>query len=107
MSTSAFLAGAPTSDGVGASNVMKLAGKLQQLIHLAETERRLSDAQAQVRMSQEQVSESTAASGPMAGSEDETPDIGALQRDVLHAVMTELESFKMRSPSNPDGPDRW
>ncbi|TNE90640.1 MAG: hypothetical protein EP330_07765 [Deltaproteobacteria bacterium] len=104
---SSFLSSAATRDGVGASNVMKLAGKLQRLIHLAESERRLREAQAQVRMSTESVSEGTAAAGPNANTEDETPDIGALQRDVLHAVMTELELLRIRRQEDPDGPSRW
>ena len=58
-------------------------------------------------MSTESVSEGISAAGPNADTGDETPDIGALQRDVLNAVMTELELLKLRRQADPDGPDRW
>ena len=104
---SSFLTSSRSSEGLGASNVMKLAGKLQRLIHLAEDERRLRDAQAQVRMSEEKPGEGALAHGPNATPNDKTPDIGSLQRDVLHAVMHEIEWHKKRRQEDPDGPDRW
>ncbi|MCO4744010.1 MAG: hypothetical protein KC912_04430, partial [Proteobacteria bacterium] len=101
-----FLSSSQSSEGVGASGVMKLAGKLQQLIHLAESERRLKDAQAQVRMSQEKP-DSGGITGPAGAPDDEAPDIGALQRDVLQAVMTELDLLRNRRQEDPDGLNRW
>ncbi|MEQ1570643.1 MAG: hypothetical protein ABMA64_33755 [Myxococcota bacterium] len=95
-------------EGVGASGVTKLAGKLLKLIHLAEAERRKADAQRQVRMAEDS-SEARADGIGQTGGErvnDKTMNLKALQQDVLDYVMRELESLRSRREES-DGPNNW
>jgi len=101
--------GGRPSEG-GSTQVMRLAGKLMNLIHLAENERRVSDARQQARLaadSQEARAEGSApaaASSPKAGGD---ADISALKRDVLEAVLRELELTQQRRQEDPDGRNIW
>jgi hypothetical protein len=101
-------ADAAGAEGNGASKVMKLAGKLMKLIHLAESERRLADAQRQVRMAENTADARAdgAAGRGSEGTEDMTLNISALRQDVLDAVLRELELISWRR-EDPDGPSNW
>jgi hypothetical protein len=98
---------AKSSQGIGAGKVTKLASKLMDLIHLAESERRVADAQAQVRMAEDTV-EARAEGTPSIEKEKGSGkvNIKALQRDVLEAVLRELEMTKLRR-EDPDGGNIW
>ena len=95
------------NQGIGASGVMRLAGKLQQLIHLAEHERKLSEARSHVRMASEE-SRSEVEGGLMGGGE--SPDAGMnlelLQEEVLREVQRRLEIEQQRSGES-DGNGWW
>ncbi len=101
-------ASAKSSQGVGAGNVMKLANRLRGLIHLAENERRLRDAQSQVRMAEDTDSaRAEGGAGASEGAEDkEKVDIKALQQEVLEGVLSELERLQSRR-EDPDGRSKW
>jgi hypothetical protein len=98
---------AKSSQGIGTGKVTKLASKLMDLIHLAESERRVADAQAQVRMA-EDTAEARAEGTPSSEKEADSGKvhIKALQRDVLEAVLRELEMTKLRR-EDPDGGHIW
>jgi len=96
-------AGAGSNAGVGASQTMKLANKLMKLIHLAERDRK--DAQSQVRMAEDSAEARAEGRGgkPTGGRPSEPVSIQALQRDVLEAVLRELELTMVRNQGDPDG----
>jgi hypothetical protein len=94
-------------DGIGSSGVMKLASKLQGLIHLAEVQNRRSEAQQAVRMAEEAAAAETLGSATEATSSGATSTIDDLRRDVLDAVMADLERLQMRSEEDPDGVELW
>jgi hypothetical protein len=101
--------GGPTSapvQGVGASGVMKLAGKLMKLIHLAEHERRKADAQREVRMAEETGSTRREAGAGQTGGENvanQTMNLKVLQQQVLDSILHKLEDQRWRR-DDPDGP---
>jgi hypothetical protein len=95
------------TDGIGSSGVMKLASKLQGLIHLAEVQNRRSEAQQAVRMAEEAAAAETLGSAAEATSSGATSTIDDLRRDVLDAVMADLERLQMRSEEDPDGVELW
>jgi hypothetical protein len=94
------------TDGAGASNAMKLANKLMGLIHLAEHERKLAEAQRYVRMAQE---DGKVESGkePASGEAVEAPNLKALQREVFDAVLREIELTKQRRQEDFDVSVWW
>ena len=101
--------GSPTSQGLGANNVMKLADKLLKLIHLAESNRR-SEAQAQVRMAEDTAQ--ARAEGGVGGSdpestESESMNIQTLQQEVLESVLSAIELLQERREGDPDGRHEW
>lgn len=100
---------ASTSVGGGSTQVMKLAKKLQSLIHLAEVERRKADAQKQVRMAETGAEATAEGSQGSPGGDDmaQTVNIKALQRDVLEAVLRELDLMQRRRQEEPDGRNIW
>ena len=94
---------ATSTDGQGASRLMKLSSKLMGLIHLAEVERRKAEAQAMVRMA-EDTAEAQAEGGMAAnieGGQEQTMNLASLQREVLAAVRSELELTMMRREGGP------
>ena len=96
-----------STQGLGAGKVTKLASKLMDLIHLAESERRVRDAQAQVRMAEDTVeARAEGTPSPEKAKEAGKLNIKALQRDVLEAVLRELEMTKLRR-EDPDGGNIW
>jgi hypothetical protein len=96
-------AGASGSAGVGASQTMKLANKLMKLIHLAERDRK--DARGQVRMAEDSAEARAEGRGSTStgNGSGEPVSIQALQRDVLEAVLRELELTMIRNQGDPDG----
>lgn len=90
----------------GASRVTHLANKLLKLIHLAEVEKRVQDAKTQVRMSDSEPGEG-AGSGPGTASDVKTPNMKALKREVLEAVLKKLKELEERSVEDPNGPAMW
>lgn len=100
-------AGATSTQGVGASGVMKLAGKLMKLIHLAENERRKADAQREVRMAEETGSTRREAGAGQTGGENvasQTMNLKVLQQQVLDSILQKLEEQRWRR-DDPDGPN--
>ena len=95
------------SDGAGSSQAMKLAQKLMNLIHLAETDRKSEDARRQVRMAEasaEARSEGSAsvAAGQTKNLSGANVNIAALQREVLEAVLQALELNHHRRQEDTD-----
>jgi hypothetical protein len=90
------------TDGMGSSRLMKLSQRLMDLIHLAEVEKRRQQAQAQVRMSDEEVGGETMSGADGAGSDNENMNLAALQREVLDAVRRHLELEQQRREEGPN-----
>lgn len=85
--------------------VTRLVRKLQQLIHLAEAERRAVEARSQVRLAEDSNQARTEASAPIepASERYETKvDVEALGREVLEAVIHELEMRQARRVEDAD-----
>lgn len=100
----------PRSSG-GASpaavrKVQTLADKLMKLIHLAEVERKVTEAQRQVRMAAD-TPEARAEGGQGASPSKpgDAPNIKQLESDVLAAVLRELDLMKIRRQE--DFSDVW
>ncbi len=94
-----------STDGKGSTRLMKLSQKLMGLIHLAEAERQQAEAARRVRRSDEKVD----APAPADGGAESGPDgvtLSALQREVLEAVLRELEQVKDRREGGSDV-DLW
>ncbi|MBA2320297.1 MAG: hypothetical protein H0V89_03990, partial [Deltaproteobacteria bacterium] len=106
-------ASAVSSEGVGAGGMTKLANRLMKLIHLAEADRRLADAQALVSMAADtQSARSEAGHNNAAGSPealgDSSKNMEALQKEVLQVVLKELElTAQRRGEEDPDGLGIW
>ena len=94
--------------------IMKLVKKLQGLIHLAEAENRLSEAQRQVRMAEDsedaraEGGQGTRAGGQAGSSKDSSKvDIEQLGREVLEVVTRELEFRRERRMEDHDESVWW
>lgn len=100
------VASAVASNGAGASRVMKLVRKLQGLIHLAEEERRLSDARRRVRMAEDSASARAEGQAPLGQggnpSQQREIDIEALGREVSEIVTREIEHRRSRRMEDSD-----
>jgi hypothetical protein len=86
---------------------MKLAQKLMNLIHLAETDRKTEDARNQVRMAEATSEARSGGSASMAAGQNknlsgENVNIAALQREVLEAVLQALELNHHRRQEDTD-----
>ncbi|TVQ89451.1 MAG: hypothetical protein EA397_15440 [Deltaproteobacteria bacterium] len=90
----------------GASRVTQLANKLLRLIHLAEVDDRVREAQQEVRMSDSAPGESGAGSAS-SSSDEQSPNINALKRDVFEAVLRKLDQLEDRSVEDPNGHTMW
>ena len=87
--------------------VTSLADKLMELIHLAEVERRVTDAQRQARLAAD-TAEARAEAGhgdTGAGKPGAAPNLKQLESDVLAAVIRELDLMKIRRQE--DFSDVW
>jgi hypothetical protein len=93
---------------MGATKVTKLASKLMNLIHLAEAERKRDQDKVAYRMAAD-TSEARAESAGPSGEKSPTENVNmkALQRDVLEAVLRELELTQQRRQEDPDGRSIW
>ncbi|MCB9686743.1 MAG: hypothetical protein H6735_17020 [Alphaproteobacteria bacterium] len=96
-------AGATVVQGVGASGMMQLAGKLMKLIHLAQNERRLADAQRQVRMAEAGTTPSTSAPTGGESVDDKTMNMQMLKQHLLDSLLDHFNNQQHRE-GNPDGP---
>jgi len=76
--------------------VTSLTQKLMKLIHLAEVERRVAEAQREVRMAPEGAEAAAEGGGREAGGEAGAPNLKKLESDVLAAVIQELDLMKLR-----------
>jgi hypothetical protein len=87
---------------------MRLIRRLQQLVHIAETDRRLLEAQRRVRMAEDSAharAEASAAPGTTDSAGDAQPiDLDTLGREVLAAVNDKLASRNDRRLEDPDVP---
>ena len=95
--------------GVGSSNVMKLANKLMKLIHLAEHDRRLEDARRHVRMAEDSAEARAEVGAGKSGGQALTDDnmhIERLREEVLREVQHQLEHLKQRA-GDTDGGNGW
>jgi hypothetical protein len=85
---------------------MKLVRKLQGLIHLAEEERRLSDARRRVRMAEDSASARAEGQAPLGQgrnpSQQREVDIEALGREVTEIVTQEIEHRRSRRMEDSD-----
>ena len=89
----------------GDDRVNKLVKRLTDLIHLAETERRLEEARSQVRMADDSAEARAEGSGPVgpgAGGGAKL-DMEAFSREVLDVVSRELELRRERRTEDGDG----
>jgi hypothetical protein len=97
----------------GDERVMKLVKKLQDLIHLAEAERRLAEARAQVRLAEDSAAARNEGSGPVGagadakGADKGKQDIEALGREVAEVVFREIETRRHRRMEDRDESGWW
>ncbi len=86
---------------------MRLIRRLQQLVHIAETDRRLLEAQRRVRMAEASGharAEGSATPGTDSAGEAQPVDLDTLGREVLAAVTDKLASRNDRRLEDPDVP---
>jgi hypothetical protein len=76
--------------------VTSLTQKLMKLIHLAEVERKVAEAQREVRMARPDAEAAAEGGGREAGGEAGAPNLKKLESDVLAAVIQELDLMKLR-----------
>ena len=90
---------------VPSENMMNLVRRLQRLIHLAETDRRLLEARRRVRMAEDEASARAEGSGASGGEGPGSAggvDIASVGRDVLYCLTQELETRQYRRLEDDD-----
>jgi len=95
-------AGAQSVEGGGASSAMKLAGKLQKLILLAESDRRAAREHVRMAEADNSAQNANGIEGAPAPRKP-VPSMHELERDVLESVLRELELTLVRNQGDPDG----
>lgn len=99
------------SQGIGDDRVMKLAQKLQSLIHLAQGTGDRDEARRHVRMAEDsQAARGEAQAGTQnsgTGSGDTQVDIESLVSEVVQQVNRELSLRRERRQEDPDGGSWW
>jgi hypothetical protein len=98
--------GSASGDVVSLST-MRLIRRLQQLVHIAEVDRRILEAQRRVRMAEDSAharAEAASAPGADSSGEQQPVDLDTLGREVLAAVNDKLDSRNDRRPEDPDVP---
>jgi hypothetical protein len=99
------------SRGAGGADdrVSKLVRRLSDLIHLAETERRLAEAQSQVRMAEDTAAARAEGSAPLGQSAagGSKLDVETFTREVLEVVNRELELRRERRTEDGDESNWW
>jgi hypothetical protein len=103
---------ARSQGGQGDDRVMKLAQKLQSLIHLAEGTGDRNDARRHVRMAEDsaaarQEGQGTAGAEAGASKRDTQVDIDALVNEVVRTANSELAMRRQRRQEDPDGGKWW
>lgn len=98
--------------GVGDDRVMKLARKLQSLIHLAEGTGDRDEARRHVRMAENSAAARAEGQGAAPGSNKESGknkqvDIESLITEVVQSVNRELALRRERRQEDPDGGSWW
>ena len=80
-----------------------LADKLMKLIHLAEVDRKVSEAQRLVRMAADtSLAKAEGGQGASPSKPGDTPNVKQLESDVLAAVIRELDLMKIRRQEDFD-----
>ena len=87
---------ASRQNGVGEDRIMKLAGKLRSLIHLAEDQNRRDEARKHARLSADEAPEVRPAGPTASGTEPSGADVQALIQEVVTAVGREMELRRER-----------
>ena len=99
--------GARRAAGVGGDRVMKLAQRLESLIHIAEGSGDRDAARRQVRMAEDSAAARAEGQGGAgasgAGNKSKKLDVEALSLEVLSMVDQELKTRRERRPEDPDG----
>ncbi|MBM4393677.1 MAG: hypothetical protein FJ090_21335 [Deltaproteobacteria bacterium] len=95
--------------GGGDDRISKLVKRLTDLIHLAEDQRRLSEAQSQVRMAEDTAAARAEGSAPLGQSSagGVKLDIERFAREVLEVVNRELELRRERRMEDSDESGWW
>ncbi len=95
--------------GGGDDRISKLVKRLTDLIHLAEDQRRLSEAQSQVRMAEDTPAARAEGGAPMGQSAagGVKLDIETFTREVLEVVNRELELRRERRMEDGDESGWW
>jgi hypothetical protein len=88
--------GAKSASGIGEDRVMKLAGKLRSLIHLAEIENRRDAARKQARLSAEEAPSAQAAAPTDSGPSSSDGDVEVLIQEIVSAVNREMAMRRER-----------
>ena len=83
-------------NGVGDDRIMKLAGKLRSLIHLAEDQNRRDEARKHARLSADEAPEVRAAAPAGESQQASGADVQALIQEVVSAVNREMELRRER-----------
>lgn len=101
----------PTQSGMSAEGrkLMQLSQKLTGLVHLVEGERRQDEATRRVRRASEPVAAAPpgGAQDVASASQEESVTLEALQREVMDAVLAELDMLRMRREGGPDVDIWW
>jgi hypothetical protein len=99
----------PARDGGGAPVVslatQRLIRRLQQLVHIAETDRRVLEAQRRVRMAEDSAqarAEGSATPATASTAGGAPVDLDTLGRDVLAAVTQQFQARNERRQEDPD-----
>ena len=98
--------------GQGDDRVMKLARKLQSLIHLAEGTGDQNEARRHVRMAENSEAARREGQGQVgaeagASNKNQQVDIEALVSEVVQSVNSELAMRRQRRQEDPDGGNWW
>jgi hypothetical protein len=96
--------GAKSASGMGQDRVMKLAGKLRSLIHLAEVENRQSEARTQARLSAAEAPGVQSAAPAEAGPGDSAGDVEGLIQEIVSAVNREMALRRERRQEDSHEP---
>jgi hypothetical protein len=96
--------GATSASGMGEDRVMKLAGKLRSLIHLAEVENRQGEARSQARLSADEAPSVQTAAPVDAVESASDGDVEALIQEIVSAVNREMNLRRERRQEDSHEP---
>jgi hypothetical protein len=89
---------------MGEDRVMKLAGKLRSLIHLAEVENRQGEARSQARLSADEAPSVQTAAPVDAVESASDGDVEALIQEIVSAVNREMNLRRERRQEDSHEP---